>query len=440
MSHALATTAGLIIAAPATGAGKTSFTLGLLRALATGGRAVAPAKIGPDYIDPKFHEAATGTSCVNLDGWAMRPALLAYLVAGAGADRDLVIAEGVMGLFDGGAGAGQVGHGSSADLARFTGWPVLLVVDAARIAQSAAAMVHGFAGFDPDIHISGVVFNKVAGERHEQMLRAAMARPGLPPVLGCLPRAELSLPSRHLGLVQASENGDLERFIAGMAELVSRHCELEAIAACAAAGRVEAGTVPALVPPPGQRPAIARDRAFEFTYPHLISGWRRAGAEVTFFSPLANEAPPATADAVFLPGGYPELHAGRLAAADGFLEGLRASAGRGAAVYGECGGYMVLGAGLTDRDGVRHAMAGLLGLETSFAVRRLHLGYRRMRALEPFALGRAGALFRGHEFHYSCVVREEGAALFGLEDGRTTGLRHGAVAGSFLHVIDLDGA
>ena len=440
MSHAAASTPGLIIAAPATGAGKTSFTLGLSRALATGGRAVAAVKIGPDYIDPGFHEAATGESCVNLDGWAMRPALLAHLATEAGRDRDLVMAEGVMGLFDGGAGVGQVGHGSSADLARFTGWPVLLVVDASRTAQSAAAMVHGFAGFDPDVRIAGVIFNKVAGARHEMMLRAAMDRPGLPPVLGCLPRAELSLPSRHLGLVQASETDDLERFIADMAALVARNCDLEAITACAAAGHEDAEAAPAPVPPPGQRLAIARDRAFEFIYPHLITGWRRAGVEVMFFSPLANEAPPDTADAVFLPGGYPELHAGKLAAADAFLGGLRAAAGRGAAIYGECGGYMVLGAGLTDREGVRHAMAGLLGLETSFAVRRLHLGYRRMRALEPFALGRAGALFRGHEFHYSCVVREEGAALFGLEDGRTAGLRHGAVAGSFLHVIDRDGA
>ncbi len=439
MNPAAASTPGLIIAAPATGAGKTSFTLGVLRALAVSGRAVAGAKIGPDYIDPKFHEAATGRPCVNLDGWAMRPALLAHLATEAGRDRELVIAEGVMGLFDGGAETGQVGHGSSADLARFTGWPVLLVVDAARSAQSVAAMVHGFAGFDPDIRMAGVVFNKVAGVRHEKMLRDAMARPGLPPVLGCLPRANLSLPSRHLGLVQASENGDLERFIADMAALVTQQCDLEAIAACAATGQMDKA-VAAPVPPPGQRPAIACDRAFEFIYPHLLAGWQQAGAELVFFSPLANEAPPADADAVFLPGGYPELHAGQLAAASVFLHGLRAAAGRGTAIYGECGGYMVLGAGLTDAEGTRHAMAGLLGLETSFAVRRLHLGYRRMRTLEPFALGRAGARFRGHEFHYSCVVREEGAALFGLEGGRTTGLRHGSVAGSFLHVIDRDGA
>lgn len=432
---------GLIVAAPRSGSGKTVLTLGLLRALRRQGRAVASAKVGPDYIDPAFHEAATGAPCVSLDTWAMRPASVAALIDGLAGD--LAVVEGVMGLFDG-AHAGDVARdGSTASLAALTGWPVILVLDVTGQAGSAAAVARGFATHRAGVRVAGVVLNRVGGARHEDGLRRAFAE-GLPevPVLGCVPRdARLDLPHRHLGLVQAAEHGALETFVEAAADVAAHHLDIAAIAALARrAAPLEPAARP-LLPPPGQRIAVARDVAFAFAYPAQLEAWRRAGAMVLPFSPLADAAPASDADAVYLPGGYPELHAGRLAAAGTFLDGLRAAAARGAVIHGECGGYMVLGESLVDANGTTHRMAGLLGLETSFASRRLHLGYRRGVALADGPLGPAGGAVRGHEFHYATVVREEGEALWRGEDaaGRDLGpmgLRAGSVSGSFLHAID----
>ena len=427
---------GLIIAAPASGQGKTTVTLGLLRAFADRGDRIAAAKAGPDYIDPQYHRAAGGTDCVNLDPWAMRPALVAKLAAAAAADADLLLVEGVMGLFDGAVEGG----GSTADLASMLGLPVVLVVDARGQGQSVAALVAGFAGHRAGCPVAGVVFNRVGSDRHAEILRAAVAEVGVP-VLGALPAAEgLSLPSRHLGLVQARERADLSDFIGRAAAAVTAHIDLDALAALARPLTAIPGAEDAAdLAPLGQRIAVADDAAFAFAYPHLLAGWRRAGAEILPFSPLADEAPDGEADAVFLPGGYPELQAGRLAANRAFLDGLRAAAAGGAVIYGECGGYMVLGRGLVDADGTRHRMAGLLPLETSFAARKLHLGYREAKAAPgaPWT----GTL-RGHEFHYATVI-EEGPAdpLFsvrrsGEPDYAPSGLRDGAVMGSFIHIVD----
>lgn len=432
---------GLLIAAPASGSGKTTVTLGLLRHLANGGVAVAPVKVGPDYIDPAFHAVAARRPCLNLDGWAMRPATLAALAAQSGRGADLVVGEGVMGLFDG----APDGTGSTADLAVRTGWTVVLVIDAGGQAASAAATVFGFVRFRPEVPVAGVVFNRVGGPRHAEILRTACAPLGIP-VLGCLPkRPDLALPDRHLGLVQAAEHPDLERFTEAAAALMAEHVDVPALTALAAATRLpDAGPAQPL-PPLGQRIAVARDVAFAFAYPAVLDGWARAGASVMPFSPLADEPPPADADAVYLPGGYPELHAGRLADNRRFLDGLRAVAA-GSVVYGECGGYMVLGQGLVDGDGRRHAMAGLLPVETSFAARRLHLGYRRAVLTADTPLGPAGTAFRGHEFHFARVVAGDGEQpLFRAADASGTGLgavgnRQGRVVGSFLHLIDRDEA
>ncbi|WP_207484151.1 cobyrinate a,c-diamide synthase [Arenibaculum pallidiluteum] len=429
---------GLILAAPASGSGKTVLTLALLRALRRGGQDVASCKTGPDYIDPRFHEAASGRPCPNLDPWGMRPGTLARLLTEAGRGTGLLVVEGAMGLFDGAAD----GTGSTADLAALTGWPVVLVVDVRGQSQSVAAVVAGFRAFRRDVDVAGVLLNRVGSPAHEAMLRAALAPLGLP-VLGAVPRnAALGLPDRHLGLVQAGEHPDLGSFLDVAADIVAAAVDLGALAGLARrAGQLPIPATP--LPPPGQRVALARDLAFAFAYPHLIQGWRAAGAEILPFSPLAGEGPDAMADVVFLPGGYPELHAGRLAAAGGFLEGLRVAAARGAVLHGECGGYMVLGRGLVDADGVRHAMAGLLPLETSFAERRLHLGYRSavQRGAGPF--GPAGTRLRGHEFHYARILSEgPGDALFDASDARgdalpAMGLRSGRVTGSFLHAVDL---
>ena len=416
----------ILIAAPASGSGKTLVTLALLRAFRDAGLRVASAKVGPDYIDPRFHEAATGRPCYNLDPWAMPPPQLKGLLAALSQDTDLVIVEGVMGLFDGPAGGG----GSTADLALTLGLPVVLTVDCRHQAQSAAALVHGFASYRPEIDVAGVILNRVASPRHEALLRQALGGQ----LVGVMMNDPvLSWPSRHLGLVQAIENPEVEGFIAqaaaklGGPTLLARIRELAVPLTSAPASPV--------LPPLGQHMAIARDTAFSFLYPHLLDGWRQAGATLSFFSPLADEAPDPAADAVFLPGGYPELHAGRIAAASRFLNGLTTHQGL---VYGECGGFMVLGHSLTDAQGEQHRMAGLLPVSTSFAKRQLHLGYRR---LTPLGGAPWRGELRGHEFHYSTIsAGGEGAPLFAARDAAGAelppmGLRRGRVMGSYAHVI-----
>lgn len=432
---------GLIVAAPSSGAGKTTVATALMAAFARRGLRVAAAKVGPDYIDPRFHEAATGRSSVNLDGWAMRPALLDSLVAERGTGADLVVVEGVMGLFDGAPASGSVDDGSTAALARRTGWPVILVVDASRQAGSVAALVHGFRSFDHSVPVAGVILNRVGGERHAGILRRALEPEGLP-VVGAIPRdGATDRPSRHLGLVQAGEDPALADWLDRIAALAEANLDLDAVRALAASPRGTAARCPPL-PPLGSRIAVAHDDAFAFLYPHVVAGWRAAGTELSYFSPLADEAPDASADAVYLPGGYPELHAGRLANAERFRAGMQASAARGAWVYGECGGYMVLGDALVDADGTGHRMAGLLPLTTRFDRRRLHLGYRLIGTACDTPFGPVGTTLRGHEFHYSTAGDEGGTerpftARDALgEDLGPLGLRHGRVFGSYLHVID----
>jgi cobyrinic acid a,c-diamide synthase len=434
---------GLIIAAPASGSGKTTLTLGLLRLLAHRGVAVGSAKVGPDYIDPAFHAAASGRACYNLDSWAMRPASLGYLAAKASQGADLVVCEGVMGLFDGAFVPTGQPDGSTADLAAGTGWPVVLVIDGRGMTGSAAAVLAGFANLRPEVRIQGVIFNRVVGDKHKAAIAAACART-CPEVrlLGFLPPSSgLEMPSRHLGLVQAAERADLQAFLDGAAALVEEHLDVDGLVALAGPSRLPGSGGTAMIPPLGSRIAVARDTAFAFAYPALLEGWRAAGAELTFFSPLEDQAPEGAANAVYLPGGYPELHAGLLAGNGVFLGGLRQAAARGAVLYGECGGYMVLGQGMEDAQGARHAMAGLLGLETSFARRRLHLGYRRASLAAAGPLGKAGDAFRGHEFHYASILGETGAPLFSIADAPGTllggaGLVEGRVMGSFVHLID----
>ena len=441
-------TPGLIIAAPRSGAGKTTVALGLMRALTRRGLTVQPFKCGPDYIDPAFHAAATGRPSFNLDGWAMRHALLGEIVDRATADADIAIVEGVMGLFDGAPSAGQCGTGSTADLAALTGWPVVLVLDVAGQAETAAAVALGCKHYRDDIRSAGVILNRVASPRHLDLMAPAFARLGIP-VLGALARnSRVALPERHLGLVQAGEHAGLEAHLDELGAMIGEVVRLDEVIAAAGVGwvRPEASAKGRAqgIPPPGQRIALAQDRAFSFMYPHLLAGWREAGAEIRPFSPMADEPPDASADAAWLPGGYPELYAGQLAACERFRAGVIAAAGRGAPIHGECGGYMVLGAGLVDAGGQRHRMIGLLGVETSFAVRRLHLGYRRARLLTASALGPAGTVVLGHEFHYATVLASADEPLVDLTDAKGAALiergsRRGTVSGTFFHAIDRAG-
>ncbi|MBV9374789.1 MAG: cobyrinate a,c-diamide synthase [Alphaproteobacteria bacterium] len=440
------TARGLIFAAPASGTGKTLVTAGLARHLRRRGWRVATAKAGPDFIDPTFHALAAGKPCRNLDVWGMRRATLAGLIGELEAHADFVLCEGVMGLFDGtGPGAEA---GSTAELALMTGWPVVLVVDARGQGASVAALLKGFAGHRPSVPLAAVIFNRVSSNRHAALLADATAR-HLPNLvcLGSLPADPgLALPSRHLGLVPASENRDAEAVIEHCAARIGTSVDVERLLRVALGSTLSAAGKAAPLAPLGERIAVARDEAFCFAYPTLLEGWRSQGAEVTFFSPLANEPPGADADAVYLPGGYPELWPDRLASAQVFMTGIRRAASEGAAIYGECGGYLVLGEALIVGEGQICPMAGLLPLVTSFAERRLCLGYRRATLRVDTNLGAAGARFRGHEFHYATVVRENSAEpLFSVlgaanEDLGSYGLRRRSVFGSFIHLIDRETA
>lgn len=432
------TARAIVVGAARSGSGKTSVAIGLMRALRRRGVIVAGAKSGPDYIDPAFHAEATGRPGVNLDSWAMPPGLLAHLLDSQGHGADAVIIESAMGLFDG-VRYEEGRTGSAADLARRFGIPILLVLDVSGQSQTAAAIAHGFSTFDPQVRIAGVVFNQVASDRHEAQVRDAVAARGLP-VFGAIRRnPDMGLPERHLGLVQAREHAALDAFIDRLADVIESSLDIDAV--LEAASPWEGGAEEACaMPPPGQCIAIADDAAFAFLYPHLGREWRAAGAELMPFSPLADEPPDDSCDACWLPGGYPELHAARLAAATRFRTGLARFAGT-RPVHGECGGFMVLGQALEDADGVTHEMTGLLGHATSFAKRRINLGYRRARLLADCPLGKAGQSVRGHEFHYSRLV-ESGAdlPLAEIEDAAGnplggTGARRGNVTGAFFHAI-----
>lgn len=471
---------GFILAAPASNSGKTTIMLGLLHVLARCGQPLMAAKAGPDYIDADFHrvslggapfaaaaaaETSLGNLAGNLDCWAMRPALLRALAGQAASAGKMLCVEAMMGLYDGAAD----GSGSAADLARLLRLPVILAVDCSKFSQSVAALAHGFCAYAANIKIAGLILNKVGSARHAQMLRAALeqAKPPLPPILGIVYRDKaLLLPERHLGLVQAAEHSNIKQFIITAAEHLGGALDWPALltaanAESAAAKPEPLAAAPALplplplsLPLRGRHIAIAYDHAFRFIYPHQLAAWRQAGRRLSFFSPLADEAPAAEADCVFLPGGYPELFAAKLAAAKRFKAALAAKAGRGAHIYGECGGYMALGRRLRDKAGESHAMLGLLPIETDFQQRRLSLGYRRLAARGQFFGAAAGAVFRGHEFHYATFSSDEQSALRADKTGQlqplwhiydsqgkdlgAAGLQCGAVGGSFIHIIDCE--
>ncbi len=423
---------GCVLAAPHSGAGKTLVTLGLLRALRRQNIAVESAKVGPDYIDPAFHHKASGRPCHNLDLWAMgKKSLL-----NKSFDRQaLLIIEGVMGLFDG----ADNGYGSTADIAALYKLPVFLIIDASAQGQSAAALLHGFKTYRDDVAIKGIIFNRVASTRHGEILKRAAQQVNLP-VLGLLPKERhLMMPSRHLGLVQAVENEDLENFIERAADFIADYLDIALLQNLMEEPEKAMGSQEILAPL-GQKIAIAKDKAFSFLYPHLLEGWQNQGACLSFFSPLENEAPEAEADAVFLPGGYPELYADRLSANSIFLSGLK-SVTRTALIYGECGGFMVMGDGLVDSKGVRHKMAGLLPHVTSFQEKKRHLGYRKLshQSALPWPIK-----LRGHEFHYSNLIGNTvGTPLFEAETARgeellPMGLQEGRIMGSYAHIISSD--
>ncbi|MDT8419789.1 MAG: cobyrinate a,c-diamide synthase [Desulfuromonadales bacterium] len=427
----------LLVAAPGSGSGKTSLALGLMAALRRRGYAVAPFKVGPDYIDPGHHALICGRPSHNLDGWMCGREQVHKIFKEGCVSADFALAEGVMGLFDGISGCSE--QGSSAEIAKWLGLQVLLVVDARSQARSFAALVKGFTTFDPEVKIAGVIANRVGSKRHRQLLEEAIeSTPGLPPLLGCLPRREqIELPQRHLGLVTAEDLQPETDFVGQLASWVEDHLDLDLLLQSAATSAVPVESDPqAKEPSPLRvRIGIARDRAFCFYYPENLQLLEQAGAELVPFSPLEDAGLPQGLDGLYLGGGYPELHAEQLSANHRLLDQVRNVAEAGMPIYAECGGFMLLCRAINGLP-----LAGVFPLDVRMLPKRRALGYRTVELLHDTLLGPAGTRARGHEFHYSDV--DGGADLpfcyrLGRRDGEELGregYRYRNVLGSYVHL------
>ena len=398
----------LVIAGTASGVGKTTVTAGLIAALARRGLRVQPFKVGPDYIDPTYHTSVAGRSCRNLDSWMLPPGALLELYARAASRCDVAIVEGVMGLHDGRHGSGR--SGSTAEVATLIGAPVLLVIDAARSARSAAAVALGFRQLDPRVDLAGVIVNNVASPTHERAVAEPIAGEAGLPVLGSLPRDPAwRLPERYLGLVPTGERPLDADVVEQLAATIAERIDLDRLLAIAARATPPAPVGRSLVPdrprPSRARIAVARDAAFTFYYQDNLDLLRAWGAELVEFSPLADDRLPPGTSGIYVGGGFPELFADDLASNASLLEELRRAARAGMPIYAECGGLMYLAEGLVDRDGRRHRMAGLIPGWSSLERSRLTLGYREVRARRDSPLLPRGAAVRGHEFHWSVLDR-----------------------------------
>ena len=394
----------VLIAAPSSGSGKTTISLGIMAALRKRGLVVQPFKVGPDFIDPGHHTAVCGRASRNLDGWILSKDYVVSSFVKACNGADIAVIEGVMGLFDGVSGKSE--DGSSAQIAKWTGSTVILVVDARSMARSAAALISGFEKFDKDITIAGVVFNRVGSERHKNMLRDAVESNCNTKILGFIPRDEaLSMPERHLGLI-TTEDGFSQDFIDRLGRVIEDNIDLDGLVSIS-------GTAPILQTPhiplfakEGERGgvikiAVARDHAFSFYYEDNFDILRDLGAELVFFSPLAEKALPEGIAGLYIGGGYPELHAERLSANRSMMDSIKNFAESGGKIYAECGGFMYLMEGIVDFDGKFHRMAGIFPTKAKMLKRRKALGYVEVEAIEDNPLAAKGSRIRGHEFHYS---------------------------------------
>ncbi len=392
----------IVIAGVSSGVGKTTVTLGLLEALSRRGLRVQAFKVGPDFIDPAFHALATGRPAYSLDGWMCGREAVLETVARHAADTELALVEGMMGCFDGREGGSD--EGSTAQIAKWLGAPVILVVDAGALVRSAGAVVLGFERFDPELRLEGVVFNRVGGPRHVEWLRQAVEGACRSRVLGALPHAaDVALPERHLGLVTAAEGGYAPGLRQALAALVERHLDLDALVALASSA-VERPKAARGVAAQSRRVRIgvARDRAFQFYYAENLELLSRAGADLIFWSPMDDTALPEV-DGLYLGGGYPEIHAKRLSANAVMRETVRKFAEGGRPVYAECGGLMYLAESLEDGSGVTWPMVGLLPARSRWVAGSLSLGYREVVTTASTLLGPAGTRLRGHEFHASAL-------------------------------------
>ena len=399
-------TRALVVAGPASGVGKTTVALGLMAAFRRRGLTVQGFKCGPDFIDTGHHTHVCGRSSRNLDAWMLSPEVNLRIFAAHAATADISIIEGVMGLFD---GARDSGEGSTAAMARALDVPVLLVVDASKMAASAAAVVHGFQTFDPALRVAGVVFNRIAGEGHYELLRDALAHAGCPPTLGYLPRnAVLRIPERHLGLFTAEDAALAPSVVQELEELIEAHVDLTRLLEIATRRSpipVDASSGLGLDErAPDVRVAVARDRAFCFYYEDNLDALRAAGADLVEFSPLTDRALPAGTSAVYIGGGFPELAAAELAANHEMRAALAEFASHGGPVYAECGGLMYLGRAIRSQHGSEVPMVGALPFTTTMTDGLVRFGYTEVRFTRDCLLGPAGTLARGHSFHYSTLA------------------------------------
>ncbi|MGH2458909.1 MAG: cobyrinate a,c-diamide synthase [Chloroflexota bacterium] len=429
-----------VVAAPASGAGKTTVVAGLLRAFRRRGSRVQPFKAGPDYIDPSYHQRAAGRPCRNLDTWMIPPAALRELYRRATADVDLAVIEGMMGLFDGREGGED---GSTAQLAKLLRAPVVVVIDVGRSSRTAGAIALGCQRFDPDLAVAGFILNGVGGEGHRRWAGDAIAEATGLPVFGWLAhRDDLALPERHLGLIPTTEQRIGEDFFDRLADQIERSFDLDALLELRGpdAGPSIAG--PSLFPV-DDRPVVATiglavDEAFSFYYEDNLDLLRAWGARLIPFSPLRDTRLPPDLDALYLGGGFPELYAERLAANHALREAIRAAAAAGMPIYGECGGLMYLSEGIVDFDRRRHPMVGLVPGWSAMTSQRLTLGYREVRARRDTALLRQGQTARGHEFHWSALEAAPPAEASAYDlagaSARYEGFAKGNLLASYCHL------
>ena len=421
----------IVVGGTHSGVGKTTVATALMAAFTRRGLRVQAFKIGPDFIDPGFHRAATGRPSHNLDGWMLSRAANEEIYARAVGDAGLVIVEGVMGLFDGESGTSEAG--SSAEMAKWLDAPVLLVVDAAAMARSGAAMVHGYATFDPKLDLCGVIFNRVNGAGHYRYLREAVEAAGEAEALGYLTSEDaIRLPERHLGLTLAQEVAS-PNFLSELVRWISATVDLDRVFALASKpGRavgVPSSSEPTAVPK--ARIGVARDRAFCFYYEENLNWLKRGGAELVEFSPIADERLPAKLDGVYLGGGYPELHAERLAENAAMRASVRDFAAAGNPVYAECGGLMYLTDAIVNLDGRSFPMAGVFPTRVRMHAKIAALGYTEIEAAEDRLWLRRGERLRGHQFRYSTLDPMPASIDRAYEP---EGYAWGSVLGSYVHL------
>lgn len=419
-----------IISGTSSGSGKTTVTLGLMAAFRARGMRVQPFKCGPDFIDPGLHQLVTGTVSRNLDLWMSGEEFVRSTFARHSQGADIAIIEGVMGMFDGGLS-------SSGSLAGTLAIPAILVLDVRSMAESAAAIVKGFEVLRPGVAPIGVILNRIASDRHLQLVGDAIRQNCAAEVLGYLPRSlEFSIPSRHLGLLTGDEAPLGPRALQLLAQTVARHIDLDRILALCPALPTRENADPTEAQARPCRIAVARDKAFCFYYEDNFDLLRRAGAELVFFSPTEDVRLPRDLDAIYLGGGYPELYAEQLSGNSAMRTAIREWIENDGPVYAECGGFMYLTDGIVDHQGVVHPMVGAFPVKARMQEKRASLGYRQLQTTGPCCFGPPGTILRGHEFHYSHIdpMPPHIARIYEVNSGTREGYAYRRTLGGYMHL------